>query len=160
MLKSTVVALRLVVLAGCGGLKITSLTAQQAEEAHIKKDAVSGYIVYHPMLVVWLKKSGDACEIAGKPVVLPDYSKPFLLEIERGLARSSVELQIEDGWRLGGVKTEADNTALLKLAGQVAMGMVGLSSAVASADAQACTPGFYKLVLDDDEVKMKRLKAE
>ncbi len=149
MLKSTVVALLLVVLAGCGGLKITSLTAEQAEKAH-KDGKVAGYIVYHPMLVVRL---AETCEITGDPVVLPDYHKPFLLEIERGLGRSNVDLRIEDGWRFGGVKTEADNTALLKgaVAGRPSSGLFPKESK------ETCTPGFYKLIVKDKKVTFEVL---
>lgn len=148
MFKSTAIVLFFAVLAGCGGLRMTSITTTQAEMAHDQEGTMQGYIVYHPMLVVTLKENGGVCKIDGEPVVLPDYRKPFLLEIEPGLSRYNVDLRIEDGWRLGGATAEVDSTAWMELA-MKALG-AALTGEVAHVTASiSCTPGLNKLVVEN-----------
>ena len=148
---------------GCGGLDIKPLTVAEAENAHKtgSDENESGYIVYHPMIVVEVTKGeGNKC-VMGKPQILPDYGKPFLLKITQGIGKSRVDLRIEDGWRLGGVKTESDNTALLEFVAKTAGLVPGavISSTEIPEFTNSCKPGLYKLSLKDNndttEIKLK-----
>lgn len=123
MMKKIGVVVLVASLSGCGGLEISSLSVEEAEGAHKSGQKISGYIVYHPMIVVAVKKEKVATEdgtiqaikcVVGKPQTLPDYEKPFLLRLKPGIGKSSVNLKIEDGWRLDGVEAESDTTALLE----------------------------------------------
>lgn len=172
-------------LAGCGGLEIESLTPDEATNAHSDKK-VPGYIVYHPMIVVEMKeikkeilKTEIEAEniitreygiikecVIGKPQTLPDYEKPFLLRLKSGIGKSSVDLKIEDGWRLAGIKTESDNTAWLKFAKDMATGGIGEGSLLAAgivdggAKSSECKSGLYKLSFDNNSktLKFERIK--
>lgn len=155
-------------LAGCGGLEISSLSVEKAENAHKSgpDEKVSGYIVYHPMIVVAVKKEKVITEdgtspvikcVVGKPQTLPDYEKPFLLRLKPGIGKSSVDLKIEDGWRLAGIKTEADNTAWLTFAKDMATGGRLLPQESAAA-IEECKPGLYRLSIDDSpKIELKRI---
>jgi hypothetical protein len=122
------IAMVCMIIAGCAGLEITPLTYEQSSKLHIDQDTAfkNGYVVYEPMLVVEISdkeicvlKDGDKCKksrnvcSAGEIKTLPDYSKPYLLTSKSGLGKAGVDLKIDDGWRLGGIKDESDNTALL-----------------------------------------------
>lgn len=159
MLKYICLVILLTLLAGCGGLEISSLTVDEAKNAHKPKSEsgkkVPGYIVYHPMIVVDVNKD---CKI-GEPKTLPDYEKPFLLKLTQGIGKFSVDLKIEDGWRLDGIKAESDYTALLEavqrmevLATQPRVNRQGTNR---EGDGSGeCEPGLYKLFIESG-VKMK-----
>lgn len=119
-------------VSGCAGLIVYPLTETQASKAHKKEwatdsDALSGYIVYHPMIVVEVvnkevctSRSGDGicsgvknvCGF-GQIIYMPDYKKPYIVNSKNGLGKAGVEIQIKNGWMLSGLKDNSDNTALL-----------------------------------------------
>lgn len=161
MLKFMIAGSLLVVLVGCGGLRMTSITTERAAMAHQKETAVPGYIVYHPLLVVTLKEDKGTCKIDGKPTMMPDYSKPFLLEIEPGLSNTNVDLRIEDGWRLGGATSKIDNTGWVQLALQ--LGAVAAFNKETEENGEtkkketACRPGLNGLVVEDGKMRFEPL---
>lgn len=147
MFKHICLVIPLTLLAGCGGLEISSLTVEDATNAHLN-EKVPGYIVYHPMIAVDVNKE---CKV-GAPKTLPDYKKPFLLKLTQGIGKFSVDLKIEDGWRLDGIKTEADNTALLEtLKDKLSVESVlpgekeKRDPSKAPDVSEKCEPGLYKL---------------
>ena len=167
MMKQICLVILLAVLAGCGGLEISSLSVEEAKNAHKPElssesesgKKVPGYIVYHPMIVVDVNKE---CKI-GKPQTLPDYGKPFLLKPTWGVGKSSVDLKIEDGWRLAGFKAETDNTAWLKdlldiIGKKVPPSAKGLQEK--QPDDNTCQSGLYKLSIDKDGKKIKFERIE
>ena len=127
MWKQLSVPIVVVSLSGCAGLDIASLSTAAANNAHSRSNEVKGYIVYHPMVVVEVgekelciakNEKGQCTKVktvcgVGDPKTLPDYSKPYLLTPKSGLGKAGVDIKIEEGWRLGGIKDESDNTALL-----------------------------------------------
>ncbi|HJY76707.1 MAG TPA: hypothetical protein VKE95_08750, partial [Burkholderiales bacterium] len=107
------------------------ISTQQEKAAHSGDSSVRGYIVYAPQ-VVFSVGEADVCTqplqngkcpdgatrrlcVVGNPIVLPDFSKPFAVDIQSGLGKAGADVQIADGWRLTGVKDTSDNTALLTL---------------------------------------------
>ncbi len=157
-------------LAGCGGVEISSLSDEEAEKAHQSGHKIPGYIVYHPMIVVEVKEIiekevetedsiireyGKIKEcVVGKPQTLPDYEKPFLLRLKPGIGKSSVDLKIEDGWRLDGIKTESDNTALLQVLQKIVT--QGASVSLMPSDGTCeLKPGLYRLSLEKGSVELK-----
>ncbi|GLH69282.1 hypothetical protein GETHPA_08150 [Geothrix rubra] len=121
------VVLSLVFALGCAGVKITPISPQRALALHQTEANESGYVVYEPMVVVeitskevCLKKDKDGkCTesivqcTAGAPFVLPDYRKPYLVDVKSGFGKSGADITITDGWRLGNIKDNSDNTAVL-----------------------------------------------
>lgn len=160
MLKNLSVSIAAVSLAGCAGLDIASLSIEAANDAHSQGKEVKGYIVYHPMVVVEVaekelcvvkNEKGQCTNVknvcgVGEPKVLPDYSKPYLLTPKSGLGKAGVDVKIEEGWRLGGIKGESDNTALLGVL--AAAGGIGTSGQgpVSDAAISGCSDsGLYQL---------------
>jgi len=39
--------------------------------------------------------------------------KPYLIDVKSGLGKAGTDVTIIDGWRLGNVKDNSDNTAIL-----------------------------------------------
>lgn len=118
----------LALLAGCAGIDIKPITAERAQKSHTTGTDDKGYIVYSPAVIVEIKEDTiclkqDAggkcsepkivCKISEKPILLPDYSKPFLVRPQSGFGKTDVELSIADGWRLDKVTDKSDNTAVL-----------------------------------------------
>ena len=60
-------------------------------------------------------ESKIVCKISEseKPILLPDYSKPFFDQASGRFWKTDVELNIADGWRLDSVKDKSDNSAVL-----------------------------------------------
>ena len=123
-----IVFLFLLMLAGCAGTYIKPITVETAQKAHTTGTDDKGYIVYSPVVIVEIKEgvlclkqdadgkcleSKIVCKISEKPILLPDYSKPFLIRPQAGFGKTDVEISIVDGWQLGKVLDKSDNTAVL-----------------------------------------------
>lgn len=136
-------SLSAVCLSGCAGLDITPISAADDMAAHSGNTNLKGYVIYEPMVVVEItqkevcidKDDNGTCrggtEItcsAGKPFTLPDTSKPFLIQSRSGLGKAGVDVTINDGWQLGNIKDNSDNTAIL---GTVQT-LLGLKTAIAT----------------------------
>jgi len=103
-------------LAACSGVEIRPISPELERQAHGPNGTATGYVVYGPMVVVEValrevcvakseKGTCTAQEIrcaAGAPFVLPDLSKPFLVDVRNGFGKAGVDLTIADGWRLAG----------------------------------------------------------
>lgn len=156
-------------LTGCAGLDISSLSVDKANNAHKPNNGVKGYIVYHPMMVVEVGEKelciarNDAgrcvkvktvCGI-GEPKTLPDYSKPYLLNPKSGFGKSGVEVKVVDGWRLGGINNESDNTALLSVL--AAAGGIQALTAVDKITSGCTETGLYRLSFKNRSMKLTPL---
>lgn len=130
MKKIFIIFVGLFIFTGCAGTYIKPITAERAQKAHTTDTDDKGYIVYSPVVIVEIKEGAlclkqDAggkcleskivCKISEseKPILLPDYSKPFLIRPQAGFGKTDVELNIADGWRLDSVKDKSDNSAVL-----------------------------------------------
>lgn len=155
------------ILSGCAGVNIKPISRDQAVNAHTEGSTASGYIVYEPIVVVEISqkdvcvdkddkgncKSQETRCSAGAPFVLPDYSKPYLVDAKSGFGKSGVEITITDGWRLGNIKDNSDNTAVL---GTVEK-LIGLKSALITESAKSnnCqAPGLYRVTVDEKGVAL------
>ncbi|MFA5321921.1 MAG: hypothetical protein WC373_04550 [Smithella sp.] len=158
MKKAMFLWLLLFVFCGCAGVSITPISKQDAIDLHKPNAGKSGYVVYEPMVVVEVNKkevcvekdSADKCTkkgmtcAAGTPFVLPDYSKPYLIDIKSGIGKAGADITIIDGWRLGSVKDNSDNTAILG-------NLVTLATKFpfrASQD-NKCKEGLYRVTMDN-----------
>jgi hypothetical protein len=160
------------VLTGCAGLEITTLRPEQVAQARQSTDnALDGYVLYEPIVVVEVSVK-DVC-LAGKddkgnckastvtqcaattPFLLPDYSRPYLVRSKNGLGKAGVDIAITDGWRLGSIKDNSDNTAILGTMEKV----FGIKSVVPDAGKTGCAaPGLYQVTLDKGAPALRPLK--
>lgn len=161
-----------VALTGCAGLSIAPISPDKANKAHTDGASVSGYIVYHPMVVVEVaerevclkrgakgecEKSETRCAV-GSPFVMPDYSKPYVVDIKSGFGKAGAEVEIVDGWRLGKAKDTADNTAVLGLLEKIAEAKI-LKAAPQDGVAKCKVPGLYRVSISDGVVELAPLKV-
>jgi hypothetical protein len=156
------------VLAGCSGLDIRPISPELDARAHREDGTASGYVVYGPMVVVEVsrvcvvKDAKGACRddetrcAAGAPFVLPDFSKPFLVDVKSGLGKAGVDVTIVDGWRLGSVKDQSDNTAILGAIEKLALArMAEPRTAGEEAVRGGCAaPGLYRVELTQEGMKL------
>lgn len=148
-------------LVGCAGLEIETLTPEQVAQARTSPgNALKGYVVYEPLVVVDISvkevclagKAGDNCKAAlveqctaSIPFSLPDYSKPYLVRSKNGFGKAGVDIAIGDGWRLGSIKDSSDNTAVLSTVEK----LLGLASTNAGSKGPRCPqPGLYRVSTD------------
>lgn len=159
-------------LAGCAGLEITTLRPEQVDQARKSADkALDGYVLYEPVVVVEVSLK-DVC-VAGKdekgnckaatvvqcsastPFLLPDYSRPYLVRSKNGFGKAGVDVAISDGWRLGSIKDNSDNTAVLGTIEKI----FGIKSIAPSADGATCkAPGLYQVTLESGAPALRPLK--
>lgn len=156
-------------MAGCAGLEVGSLSTEAAKNAHTQGNELNGYIVYHPMVVVEIgekelcverndkgqcKKIKTTCGV-GDLKSLPDYSKPYLLAPKAGLGKIGIEVTIEEGWRLGGIKDESDNTALLGVLAAAVGIESAIEGAVSAVPISGCSdPGLYQVKPIDGGIQL------
>ena len=159
-------------LAGCAGLDITTLRPEQVDQARTTAGKeLNGYVVYEPIVVVEVSLK-DVC-VAGKdekgkckadtviqcsastPFLLPDYSKPYLVRSKNGFGKAGVDVAISDGWRLGSIKDNSDNTAVL---GTIEKVLGFKSNMVSTEDATCKAPGLYQVILKNGSPDLRPLK--
>lgn len=155
-------------LTGCAGLDISSLSTEEASNAHVSGKEIKGYIVYQPMIVVevgereiCIKHGNDGkcadtklvCGI-GEPKTMPDYSKPYRINSRSGLGKAGVDIKIEDGWRLGGIKDESDNTALLNVLATAAGIKPADKGSIDGSESVCQKPGLYRLIIEHQQMKL------
>ncbi len=163
-------ALAALSVAGCAGLDITPLSPEQDRAAHAGTTPLKGYVVYGPMVVVEVTrktvcstpKADGQCEgapevtcTAGAPFTLPDPSKPFLVNAQSGFGKAGVEVAITNGWQLGSLKDNSDNTAILGLVEKLLP--LRAFSAPAAASSVTCKAGLYRVTYDGQNVKLEEL---
>ena len=153
-------------VAGCSGVDIRPISPALEREAHARDGAASGYVVYGPMVVVevavrevCLTKDKASCEVrcaAGAPFVLPDLSKPFLVDVRNGFGKSGVDVGINDGWRLGSLKDQTDNSAILGSIEKLALSRMGIAAdATTKSQPGGCAKaGLYRVDFDGREVRL------
>jgi hypothetical protein len=159
-------------LYGCAGIDITPLSKDQVEKAHQGNSDLRGYIVYAPMVVVEIsakdvclekdskgscaKPGGTGC-FAGSPFVLPDYSKPYLVNVRSGFGKTGVDITITDGWRLGNIKDNSDNTAVLGTVEKILGGQIRSLGPGARAGEICKVPGLYQVLVGKTGIELKRI---
>jgi hypothetical protein len=159
------------VLSGCAGVSIKPIPVTAAQNAHDNPTNLSGYIVYHPMVVVEIgereicvaKGSDGKCAkselrcAVGQPFTLPDYTKPYLIDITSGLGKAGAEVEIVEGWRLGKVKDQSDNTGILAFIQKIAEAKV-LTVEPGQPTTPACKrAGLYRVGTEAGKVKLEVL---
>ena len=158
------------VLAGCSGVEIRPIAREDAESAHSARSIAAGYIVYAPVVVVEIaqrrlcvrKDSKGNCEeeevrcAAGTPFVLPDRSKPYLINFRSGFGKAGAGVSIADGWRLSGIKDTADNQSVLGFLGKLP-GLAGVRVPDSVAGGGDCPPGLYRVDADEQGVRFLRV---
>ncbi len=161
-----------ILIFGCAGVSITPLSQDEAAAIHRGDSKKNGYVIYEPLVVVEVsqievciekdskgkcKKSVTRCS-AGKPFVLPDYSKPYIIDIKSGFGKAGVELEFSDGWLLSKVKDNSDNTAVLgaveKLLGLETKSSIGTDSASGCKD-----PGIYRVNISPSGIGLEQIKV-
>ena len=159
-------------LAGCSGVDIRPITPALEHEAHTRGGAASGYVVYGPMVVVEvglrevcvMRNEKGACVehearcAAGAPFVLPDLSKPFLVDIRNGFGKAGVDLAITDGWRLGQIKADVDNTAILGTIEKL-VPLLRSADGATRRKGDCGATGLYRVALEGGTVKLVPLFA-
>lgn len=171
MKKYFLISIVTMTLAGCAGLDITPISPSEEASAHAGNSTLKGYVIYEPMVVVEVtnkevcrekddkgncKETPEIACSAGSPFTLPDPSKPFLLNTRSGFGKAGVDVTITNGWQLGNLKDNSDNTAILgtieKLAGSKSY------SATSSISSNKCkAPGLYRVNIKDSAVELTPL---
>ena len=117
-MKRILAVLAAVLCSACAGVSINPISIDKAKQAHASDGNLKGYIFYSPVVVVELsdkvvclaQKPNQECErsevtcSAGTPFVLPDYSKPFVVDIHSGFGKAGADISFKDGWLLSQVK--------------------------------------------------------
>ncbi len=96
---------------GCAGYKLTAISPQDADDAHLQGRNTEGYTFYEPAVYIVVGPVET-----GKPTVqvftLPDYERPYRFTRYEFLAKSELEIAFEEGWRFTGAKSSTDSTAV------------------------------------------------
>ncbi len=147
-------------IAGCAGVDITPISPAEEAAAHAGGGKLKGYIVYEPMVVVEVTQKQVGTTItcsAGTPFILPDTSRPFLVNARSGLGKAGVDVTIVNGWQLGNIKDSSDNTALLGTVEKI-LGVSGVKEITREGPAGKCKePGLYRVNLEPRGVTLSRL---
>ncbi len=156
-------------IAGCAGLDITPISPDQDKAAHAGTP-LQGYIIYAPMVVVEVArkatcgktKADGQCEeapvvtcSAGTPFTLPDPSKPFLVNSRSGFGKAGADVTITNGWQLGNIKDNSDNTAILGLVEKL-IPLRAMSAATTASPAE-CKAGLYRVTYDGKNLRLEEL---
>jgi hypothetical protein len=159
-------------LCACAGVDVTPLTAVQAQHMHAGGQAPAGYVVYAPMVVVEVtqqevcvaKDDKGHCQaqetrcVAGKPFSLPDETRPYLVSLRSGLGKAGSQIEITDGWMLGGLRDAADGTASLGLVQKLLSLRMAEGAAGAAGGGHACAAaGLYRASLQGAQVTLQPL---
>jgi hypothetical protein len=159
-------------LAGCSGVDIRPISPALEAASHARDGAASGYVVYGPMVVVEVglrevcvaRNEKGACTeqearcAAGAPFVLPDLAKPFLVDIRNGFGKAGVDLAIADGWRLGALKADVDNTAILGTVEKL-IPLLRSADGTTRRKGDCAAAGLYRVALEGGSVKLLPLFA-
>jgi hypothetical protein len=159
-------------IAGCAGLDITPISPKEEAAAHAGGTGLKGYIIYEPMVVVEVSRkelcpekdaNGNCKSVpivtcsAGTPFILPDTSKPFLVDVRSGFGKTGVDVTFNNGWELGNIKDNSDNTALLDTINKV-IGLAGTRSMAREPPTQNCpAQGLYRVVTEEQGVTLRLL---
>lgn len=167
MKRHSLLALIAASVAGCAGLDITPLSPDQDKAAHAGGTALKGYVIYAPMVVVEVTrktvcskpKPDGQCEgtlevtcTAGTPFTMPDPTRPFLVNAQSGFGKAGVEVTITNGWQLGSLKDNSDNTAILGLIEKLLP--LRAVPALAAPSPDTCKAGLYRATYDGQNVKL------
>ena len=161
-------------LAGCSGVAIRPISPEYERSAHGKDTSASGYVVYGPMVVVEVaprevcmaRNDKNVCTdtetrcAIGAPQFLPDLSKPFLVDIKSGFGKAGVDVTIADGWRLGNLKDNSDNTAILGLIEKLGVSFFAKAEPGTTTKGKGCSaPGLYRIEIEGSVVRLAPLLA-
>lgn len=163
-------------LAGCSGLQLKTLSSTEVERARTSGGTpLDGYVVYEPLVAV---KVGNAlmcpdgsvpdaknpCAgaqvqcVIGDVMKLPDYGKPYLVSVQNGFGKAGVDVAIAEGWMLGHIKDNSDNTAMLTfLKETLTLGVAKNDPTRAADGSRSCTPDLYRVTASNEGLKLNRL---
>lgn len=146
---------------GCSGLQIASISKDDAGKAH-QGAGHSGYIVYHPRVLVRVgaekrcpadkmpdgkcdpkNASLDYCEVS-PPFYLPDYDKPYRVDVKTGIGKAGVDVAIANGWMLSSFKDNSDNSVLLGELIKAGVFTKTVAPEVPNQAASKCPAGVYQ----------------
>lgn len=146
-------------LVGCAGLSVTPLTPNQASLAHSDSSSINGYIAYHPAMIVAIGTKNGSCGIDSIQY-LPDYSKPYLVRIDKGIGSSTTKFDLTNGWMLSSASATVDNSVISeKLFNKLSATTLTLSSESKAPDASLeCVPGIYRYEYENGKQEFKRIK--
>lgn len=168
----TVIMISIFGLIGCAGVDITPITHDRAQNAHEAGSTDKGYIVYEPAIFVEVSKKEVCvakddkgnCKVqettcsVGAPFVMPDYKKPYLVNVKSGFGKSGADITITDGWRLGNVKDNSDNTAILDMVGKiVGLGSKAFNERPAEKAGSCKAPGLYRMDIENNTLKLTEM---
>ena len=160
-------------LAGCSGVDIRPISPALEARAHQEDGVARGYVVYGPMVVVEValrevcvaRNDKGACTqeefrcAVGAPMLLPDHSKPFLVDVRSGLGKAGVDLTIAGGWRLAGIKDQSDNSAILGAIEKIAAARLAAERKAAPDKGACAKPGLYRVKVAPDGIDLVPLLA-
>lgn len=162
-------------ISGCAGLDITPISAVEEAAAHAGGNTrVKGYVIYQPMVVVEVTQK-EVCKdkdekgnckgepevvcSAGTPFTLPDPARPFLLDARSGFGKTGVEVSITNGWQLGSIKDNSDNTAILGTL-EKALGLKAANAPTGKASPEKCkASGLYRVTVRPKDITTKIVPA-
>lgn len=147
-------------LTACAGVQITPISQKEAADNHTGGSPKTGYIVYHPTLLVRVSSEKrcpadklkdnkcdpkdatlDYCEVS-PPQLFPNFARPYRVDAKSGLGKAGVEINISNGWMLATVKDNSDNTALLGELIKSGVIIKGLNAG--PREASTCPSGIYE----------------
>jgi len=177
IVKRFLMVLAAVLCSACAGVSINPISIDKAKQSHASDGNLTGYIFYSPVVVVELsdkvvclsQKPNQGCEkseitcSAGTPFVLPDYSKPFVVDIHSGFGKAGADISFKDGWLLSQVKDASDNTAVLGLVEKaLTAGTKGVPVEKPTEGKvepeRRCAPGLYRVELTDKGIQLLHLE--
>jgi hypothetical protein len=134
-----------IALSGCAGLQIDNFSNGQIPD--------NGYIVYRPVqYIVVANTYDDEGKISGQSIsslALPNPNEGSAISLQRGFGVGSIELAVEDGWRLSTLNAETENTQI----GDFITALNGLRAsgrASTNGSSAGLTPGIYRVHYDSN----------
>ncbi|WP_423908709.1 hypothetical protein [Candidatus Spongiihabitans sp.] len=98
MKKSILIMFSIAFLSSCAGVNIKPITITEDGSSHGTGNNLDGYILYAPKVFVVVKNIENDCKITS--FQMPDYNKPFTLNLKSGLGKIDTTIEIKDGWML------------------------------------------------------------
>ena len=169
-MKQTLLATSIcLVVCGCSGLELRAMEPKEVNGLFGGGNRTAGYVIYEPMVVVeisdetpCLKKEGEKCIekgapkcTVGAPIYLPNYERPYIVNSKSGFGKAGVDVAINNGWQIGAIKDNSDNSSLLPF-------VTSVTGTYADGEkAAGCKePGLYRLISIDNKPEGQRVKLE
>ena len=137
-------------------LMLTLRDGQFQTEVHEEYDAATGKLKKKTTKRVWVAFSKPRW--VSEFVELPDLREKYGIEIEPGSGSSTIEIKLEDGWKLEGLNVEADNQLdeLITSVGEAVPSIAGAISGLRT-DGGAAPILLFELQLEGDRLILRRV---